>query len=78
MQDLKKDDGLDVPINKIKSLYAKDVNALAFMASNKYKNFRKSYDMYIIDYIYIVWSPLFKGVLPPPGESEKLKKGVEV
>ena len=61
MQDLKKDDGLDVPINKIKSLYAKDINALAFMASNKFKKFRKSDDIYIIDYINIVWSPLFKG-----------------
>ena len=75
MQDLKKDDGLDVPINKIKSLYAKGINALAFMASNKCKNFRKSDDMYIIDYINIVWSPLFKGgSITSPWGIWKIKK----
>ena len=51
VQDLNKDDGLNVFINKIKSFYAKDMNALAFMAYNKSENFRRSDDMNIIDYI---------------------------
>ena len=46
VQDLNKDDGLNVLINRIKSLYAKDMNALAFMAYDKFENF-----MNIIDYI---------------------------
>ena len=32
LQDLNKVDGLNILINKIKSLHAKDMNALAFMA----------------------------------------------
>ena len=51
VQDLNKDNGLNVLINKIKSLYAKDMNALAFMAYDKFENFRRSDDMNIIDYI---------------------------
>ena len=51
VQDLIKDDGLNVFINKIKSFYAKDMNALAFMAYDKSENFRRSDDMNIIDYI---------------------------
>ena len=51
VQDLNKDDGLNVLINKINSWYAKDMNALAFMAYDKFDNFRRSDDMNIIDYI---------------------------
>ena len=51
VQDRNKDDGLNVLINKINSLYAKDTNALAFMAYDKFDNFRRSDDMNIIDYI---------------------------
>ena len=32
-------------------MYAKDINALAFMAYDKFANFRKSDDKNIIDYI---------------------------
>ena len=51
VQDLNKDDGPNILINKIKSLYAKDMNALGFMAYEKFDNFRRSDDMNIIDYI---------------------------
>ena len=51
VQDLNKGNGLDVLINKIKSSYAKDINALAFMAYDKFQNFRRSDDMNIVDYI---------------------------
>ena len=51
VQDLNKDDGLNVLINKIISFYAEDMNALAFMAYDKFENFRRSGDMNIIDYI---------------------------
>ena len=47
---MNKDDGLNILINKIKSLHAKDMNALAFMAYDKFENFRTSDDMNI-DYI---------------------------
>ena len=51
VQDLNKDDGLNVIIKKIRSLYAKDMKALDFMAYDKFENFRRSDDMNIIDYI---------------------------
>ena len=51
MQDLNKDDGLDVLLNKMKLLYVKDINALAFMAYDKFENFRRSDDMNIVDYL---------------------------
>ena len=51
MQDLNKDDGLDVLLNKMKLLYVKDINALTFMAYDKFENFRRSDDMNIVDYL---------------------------
>ena len=51
MQDLNKDDGLDVLLNKMKLLHVKDINALAFMAYDKFENFRRSDDMNIVDYL---------------------------
>ena len=51
VQDLNKDNRLDVLINKIKSLYAKDKNVLAFMAYDKFESFRRSDDINIIGYI---------------------------
>ena len=50
VKDLNKDDGLNVLINKIKSLHAKDMNALAFIVCDKFENLRSD-DMNIIDYI---------------------------
>ena len=51
MQDLNKDDGLDVLLNKMRLLYVKDMNGFAFMAYDKSENFRRSDDMNIIDYL---------------------------
>ena len=51
VSDLNKDDGLKVLIDKIKSLYAKDINALAYMAYDQFENFRRPDDMNIVDYI---------------------------
>ena len=51
MKDLNKDDGLNALINKIKSLHARYMNALAFIAYDKFENLRRSDDMNIIDYI---------------------------
>ena len=51
VRDLIKDDGLDTLIRKIKSLYAKDTNALAFMAYYKFEIFKRPDDMNIVDNI---------------------------
>ena len=49
VQELSKDYRPDVLTNKIKSLYAKNMNALAFMAYDKFENFRRLDDLNIID-----------------------------
>ena len=51
VRDLNKDDGLDTLVRKIKSLYAKDTNTLAFMAYNKFENFKRPNYMNTVDYI---------------------------
>ena len=49
VSDLNKDDGLTVLITKIKSLHAKDINALAYMAYDQFKNFKRPDGMSIVD-----------------------------
>ena len=52
VNDLNKDDGLDILVRRIKSLYAKDTNKLlAFMWYDKFENFKRPDDMNIADYI---------------------------
>ena len=57
VSNLNKDDGLD------KSLYAKNTNTLAFMAYDKFENFRR-YDLNIVDYInkYERWNNQIKHI----------------
>ena len=49
--DLSKDNGLNTLITKIKTLYAKDINALAYMTYDQFENFKRPNDMTIVDYI---------------------------
>ena len=49
--DLNKDNGLNTLITKIKALYAKDINALAYMAYDQFENFKRPDEMAIVDYI---------------------------
>ena len=38
-------------IKKIKTLYTKDINALAYMAYDQFENFKQPDEMTIVDYI---------------------------
>ena len=49
VRDTNKNDEFDTLIRKIKSLYAKDTNTLAFMTYDKFENFKRL-DMNIADY----------------------------
>ena len=51
VSDLNKDDGLTVLITKVKSLHAKDISALAYMAYDQFENFKRPHEMSIVDYI---------------------------
>ena len=51
VSDLHKDNGLNKLITKIKTLYAKDINALAYMAYDQSENFKRLDEMTIVDYI---------------------------
>lgn len=50
MRDLNKDDGLNVLLAKAKSLYEKDINALAFLPNDRLENFRRFEDLSIVDF----------------------------
>ena len=43
--------GLTVLITKVKSLYVKDINALAYMAYDQFENFKRPDEISIVDYI---------------------------
>ena len=43
VKDLNSDDGVDILINKLKSLFAKDSNQAAYLAYDKFENFKKTY-----------------------------------
>ena len=51
VSDLNKDDGLNTLITKIKTLYAKDINALTYMTYDQFENFKRSDEMTIVDYV---------------------------
>ena len=50
-KDLNSDDGVEILITKLKSLFAKDTNQAAFLANDKFESFQRHVDMNIIDFI---------------------------
>ena len=51
VSDLNKDKGLNVLTDKIRSSYAKDINAIAYMTYNNFENFKQQDEKSIVDYI---------------------------
>ena len=51
VKDLNSDDGVDILINKLKSLFAKDSNQAAYLAYDKFETFKRPIDMNIVDFI---------------------------
>ena len=51
VSDLNKDRGLNVLTDKIRSFYAKDINAIAYMTYNNFENFKQQDEKSIVDYI---------------------------
>ena len=51
VSDLNKDKGLNVLTDKIRSFYAKDINAIAYMTYDNFENFKQQYEKSIVDYI---------------------------
>ena len=49
--DLSKDNGLNTLFTKIKTLYAKHINALTYMTYDQFENFKRPNDMTLVDYI---------------------------
>ena len=41
VKDLNSDDGVEILITKLKSLFAKDINQVAFLAYGKFKSFKR-------------------------------------
>ena len=51
MKDLNSENGVDILVNKLKSLFAKDINQAAYLAYNKFETFKRPIDMSMIDFI---------------------------
>ena len=51
VKELHSENGVKIIIEKLKSLYAKDVNQAAFMAYETFENFTRPEGMSILDYI---------------------------
>ena len=51
VKDLNSDDGVNILINKLKSLFAKDSNQAAYLAYDKFETFKRPVDMNIVDFI---------------------------
>ena len=51
VSDLNKDKGLNVLTDKIRSFYAKDINAIAYMTYDNFEHFKQQDEKSIVDYI---------------------------
>ena len=51
VKDLNSENGVDILVNKLKSLFAKDINQAAYLAYNKFETFKRPIDMSMIDFI---------------------------
>ena len=51
VKDLNSKDGVNILINKLKSLFAKDINQAAFLAYDKFESFKRPVEMNIVDFI---------------------------
>ena len=58
---LNSENGLKFLLDKIKSLYAKDIHSLAYIAYNKFETFHRSDEMSIVDY-FNESEPLFNQI----------------
>ena len=51
VKDLKSENGVDILVNKLKSLFAKDINEAAYLAYDKFEIFKRPIDMSMVDFI---------------------------
>ena len=51
VKDLNSEDGVDILVNKLKFLFANDINQAAYLAYDKFKTFKRPIDMSMVDII---------------------------
>ena len=51
VKDLNSDDGVDILLCKLNSLFAKDINQAAFIAYDKFEMFKRTANMNIVDFV---------------------------
>ena len=51
LKDLNSDNGVDILVNKLKSLFTKDINQAAYLAYDKFETFKRHIDMSMVDFI---------------------------
>ena len=74
VRDLNSEHGVDILVNNLKSLFAKNINQAPYLAYDKYETFKRPTDMSMIDFINIKYEmELPTGVL-----AYRLLKSVEI
>ena len=51
VKNINSEDGVDTLIKKLKSLFSKDTNQVAYLADDKFESFKRPVDMNIVDFI---------------------------
>ena len=51
VKNINSEDGVDTLIKKLKSLFSKDTNQVAYLAYDKFESFKRPVDMNIVDFI---------------------------
>ena len=51
VKDLNSENGVDILVNKLKSLFEKDINEAAYLAYDKFEIFKRPIDMSMVDFI---------------------------
>ena len=51
LKDLNSDNGVDILVNKLKSLFTKDIKQAAYLAYDKFETFKRHIDMSMVDFI---------------------------
>ena len=51
VKDFNSENGVDILVNKLKSLFAKDINQAAYLTYDKFETFKRATDVSMIDFI---------------------------
>ena len=54
MKDLNSENSVNILVNKLKSLFAKDINQVAYLAYDKFETFKRPIDMSMVGFYQLI------------------------